>query len=92
MPSQQPRYPYFGVPPTRQPRPASTEPALTGKRVILSTPEGFIYDMRAAGELRTDGQGHAIIDILAEQHYFDNLLNGRTTPAVPWPAHLVWID
>ena len=48
MVSEQQRYPYFGVPPARQPRPASQEPSLTGKRLILSTPEGFVYDMRAA--------------------------------------------
>ena len=48
MPTSKPqRYPYFGVPPAREPRPAADEPALQGKRVILSTPEGFVYDMRA---------------------------------------------
>ena len=51
------KYPYFGAPPARKPRPAANEPALTGKRVILSTPEGFVYDMRAASEMHTDGSG-----------------------------------
>ena len=31
------RYPYFGEPPAREPRPAAEVPALRGKRVILST-------------------------------------------------------
>lgn len=49
-------YPYFGVPPTRPPRPASEVKALRGKRVILSTPEGFVYDMRAASNARVENQ------------------------------------
>jgi hypothetical protein len=85
-------YPYFGVPPARQPRPAATEPALTGKRVVLSTPEGFVYDHRAAGEVHTDGEGNAVIDILTENHYFERILNVRDPAPVTWPAHLVWVD
>lgn len=85
-------YPYFGRPPSREPRPASEEPALSGKRVVLSTPEGFIYDMRAAGELRTDGEGNLVVDILTESHWFDHLLTGSLFEPAVWPAHLVWID
>ena len=44
------KYPYFGVPPTRKPRPAVDEPALTGKRVILSTAGGL--RLRHAGRRR----------------------------------------
>ena len=86
------KYPYFGVPPDRKHRPASAEPSLTGKRVILSTPEGFIDDMRAAGELRTDGDGNLVVDILTEPHYFEQQLRGIGLQPVAWPAHLVWID
>ncbi len=86
------KYPYFGVPPTRAHRPASEEPALTGKRVILSTPEGFVYDMRAASEIRTDGQGNLVVDILSEVHYFQARISGERTEPVVWPAHLVWVD
>jgi hypothetical protein len=89
---QMAKYPYFGVPPDRKHRPASAEPSLTGKRVILSTPEGFIYDMRAAGELRTDGEGNLVVDILTEPHYFERQLKGKGLEPVAWPAHLVWID
>ena len=53
------RYPYFGVPPAREPRPAAEEPALHGKRVILSTPEGFVYDMRAISRIYDDGEAEA---------------------------------
>jgi hypothetical protein len=87
-----PNYPYFGVPPSRVHRPAVEEPALRGKRVILSTPEGFVYDMRAAGELHTDGEGNLVVEILSEAHYFEHLLVGRAVEPVSWPAHLVWID
>ena len=68
------RYPYFGVPPPRQPRPAASEPSLTGKRLVLSTPEGFIYDMRASGEIITDGNGRAVIPVLTEPQYFERAL------------------
>lgn len=82
------KYPYFGVPPARQPRPALTEPALTGKRVILSTPEGFVYDMRAASEVLTDGTGSATIMIATEIDWF-----GPGDAATErWPAHLVWVE
>lgn len=87
-----PNYPYFGVPPERRPRPAVDEPALTGKRVILSTPEGFVYDMRAAGEVRTDGDGGVVIDIVSEANFYEQRFTGRQAKLVSWPAHLVWID
>jgi hypothetical protein len=86
------KYPYFGVPPDRKHRPAAEEPTLTGKRVILSTPEGFIYDMRAAGELRTDGHGNLVVEIVTEAQYFEQRLTGSAAAVVAWPAHLVWID
>jgi hypothetical protein len=87
------RYPYFGVPPARQPRPAAQEPALTGKRVVLSTPEGFVYDMRAAGEAYTGGDGSLFIDIVTEKAHFEALLLDRVrVEPVPWPSHLVWVE
>jgi hypothetical protein len=86
------RYPYFGVPPSRQPRPAAEEPALNGKRVILSTPEGFVYDMRAVSELRTDGKGNLVVDVLSEIHFFERRVAGRCHEPAVWPAHLVWVD
>lgn len=85
-------YPYFGVPPSREHRPAAEEPALTGKRVILSTSEGLVFDMGAASELRTDGQGNLVIDILTETQYFRERLTDRRFEPSVWPAHLVWID
>jgi hypothetical protein len=93
MPEQKAtKYPYFGVPPARQPRPAAKEPALTGKRVVLSTPEGFVYDMRAASEIRTDGHGGAVLDIVAEATWFQGQESVRPGDIVTWPAHLVWVD
>ena len=86
------RYPWFGRPPARQPRPAVEEPALRGKRVILSTPEGFIYDMRAVSEGHPDGQGRDVVDIMTEQDYFRWMWTGEFSRSEPWSAHLVWID
>lgn len=86
------KYPYFGKPPERAHRPVVEEPTLTGKRVILSTPEGFVYDMRAVSELKTDGAGGLVVDILTEQHYFQQGLDEGGFEPVAWPAHLVWVD
>ena len=88
----EPRYPYFGVPPARQPRPATQEPALTGKRLILSTPEGFVYDMRAADELRLDAHGSPAVPVITERQHFERVLLEHDVTAVDWPAHLVWVD
>lgn len=85
-------YPYFGRPPAREPRPAANEPALTGKRVILSTPEGFVYDMRAAGEVRTDGEGGAVIDIVTDREWFTVPRPVQLERSAQWPAHLVWVE
>lgn len=85
-------YPYFGEPPGRERRPAAREPALTGKRVVLSTPDGFIHDMRAVSELKTDGKGGLVIDILTEPHFFEEQFTSRRHQSVQWPAHLVWVD
>lgn len=86
------RYPYFGVPPARHPRPAIQEPALTGKRLILSTPEGFVYDMRAADELRIDAAGTPRVPVVTERQHYERVLLGRETETVNWPAHLVWVE
>ena len=84
----QTRYPYFGVPPARQPRPASKEPALTGKRLVLSGPEGFVYDMRAAGELQTDGAGNSLVAVLTERQYFERTCWARLP--LRWTGHPIW--
>jgi hypothetical protein len=86
------RYPWFGRPPAHQPRPAADEPTLRGKRVILSTPEGFIYDMRAVSERHLDSRGRDVIDIMTEQDYFRWMWTGESPRTEPWSAHLVWVD
>ena len=48
--------------------------------------------MGAVGEVRTDGDGGAIVDILTEQHYFERMFTDVQYTTSPWPAHLVWID
>ncbi len=92
MTREQGKYPWFGVPPPRQPRPAVNEPTLVGKRVVLSTPEGFVYDMRAVSEVHTDGEGNLFVDILTEvEYYHQHDPELRRTPA-QFPAHLVWVE
>jgi len=90
--SDEARYPYFGKPPPREPRPASEVPALRGKRVILSTPDGFVYDMRAISQIHRDGEGREIIDIASEEHYFRWMFTQAAPPTEAFPAHLVWVE
>ena len=51
---------------------AQTAKALRGQRVVLSTPEGFVYGMRAAGDAQTvDGRTQALPEpflVLATQN------------------------
>lgn len=84
-------YPYFGVPPTRPPRPASEVKALRGKRVILSTPEGFIYDMRAASDARKEG-GRLVVDIVTEEDWYRWMLQRCRPEVTTYTLALVWID
>jgi hypothetical protein len=90
--SEPKRYPYFGVPPARQPRPAAEEPALPGKRVVLSTPEGFVYDMRAASRIYTDGRGREVVDIVTEEAYFRWMFTKTAPQRVTYGVHLVWVE
>jgi len=85
-------YPFFGAPPAKVPRPAADEPALKGKRVILSMPYGFVYDMRAVSEVHTDGDGGAIVDIASEEDYFRCMFTGRAPRCETFPLHLVWVE
>jgi hypothetical protein len=92
MADGKPRYPYFGVPPTRAPRPASDEPALRGKRVILSMPDGFVYDMRACSEVYVDDAGGAVVDIASEQDWYRWMLNRQPPQRSQFPLRLVWVE
>jgi len=86
------RHPYFGVPPARQPRPAADEPALWGKRAVLSTPSGFVYDMRIISEIHRDGEGRDAVDIVTEEDYYRWMFLHEPPRVVSFPAHLVWVE
>lgn len=86
------RYPYFGKPPAREPRPASEEPALRGKRVILSTPEGFVYDMRAISQIRRESDGGSMVDVVSEEQYFRWMFTRVAPHYESYPARLVWVE
>ncbi len=91
MPDE-PRYPYFGKPPAREPRPASEVPALRGKRVVLSTPDGFVYDVRAISQIHRDGNGRDVIDVVSEEHYYRWMFTQVAPPSESFPAKLVWVE
>lgn len=86
------RYPFFGKPPTREPRPATTVPALRGKRVILSTPLGFVYDMRAISSIRSDSNSHGVVEIVSEEDYYRWMYTQERPRSETYPALLVWVE
>lgn len=86
------RYPYFGVPPARQPKPAVEVPALRGKRVVLSMPDGFVYDMRAVSQIYQDDQGQDVVEIVSEEHYYRWMFTREEPVRQAYPRHLVWVE
>ncbi|MGH3382976.1 MAG: hypothetical protein ACRDO1_00205 [Nocardioidaceae bacterium] len=88
----EPHYPFFGVPPARQPRPAAEEPALRGKRVVLSMPDGFVYDMRAASERYENGDAKTVIDIVSEEEWYRWMFTHQQPKRQPFPVGLVWVE
>jgi hypothetical protein len=86
------RYPYFGKPPAREPRPAADVPALRGKRVILSTPDGFVYDMRAISQIQRDGNGREVIEVVKEEDYFRWMFTKAPPSTSSYPTELVWVE
>lgn len=89
---QSERLPYFGAPPPRVPKPARDVPTLRGKRVILSTPEGFVYDMRAISEIQRDNDGREVVDIASEEEYFRWMFTHHVPTPQAFPAILVWVE
>ena len=90
--SEEKRYPYFGVPPARVPRPAAAEPALRGKRVILSLPDGFTYDMRAASAPYQAADGRELVDIVTEEDWFRWMFVQEPPERRAFPVNLVWVE
>jgi hypothetical protein len=90
--SDEAHYPYFGKPPAREPRPAAEVPALRGKRVILSTPDGFVYDVRAISQIHKDSNGRDVIDVVSEEHYFRWMFTQVAPPTESFPSMLVWVE
>jgi len=86
------RYPYFGEPPSRKPQPAAEVPALLGKRVILSLPDGFVYDMRAISQVHPDMDGQDVIDVVSEEHYFRWMFTKERPDLEAFPVRLVWVE
>lgn len=84
--------PYFGRPPARAPKPAKDVPALQGKRVILSRPDGFHYDRRAISQVHPDENGREVVDVVTEEGYFKWMFTGERPKSESYPARLVWVE
>jgi len=82
----------FGIPPARQPVPVDGIPAVRGKRVILSTPEGFVYDMRASSEVYVDPHGRSVVDVISEEDWYRWMLVNTAPEVACWRSVLVWAE
>ena len=65
---------------------------MRGKRVVLSTPDGFVSDMRAISEVRAGGEGSEVVEVVTEEGYFRWMFTGERPASRQFPAHLVWIE
>lgn len=83
--------PYFGRPPARQPIPAAEAGPLRGKRVVLSLPNGFVYDIRAVSEVVEQEFGLGV-EVAAEEEYFRWMFTGQAPSRATYPLGLVWVD
>ncbi len=85
------KLPYFGRPPARDPQPVTDVPALRGKRVILSTPEGFVYDVRAASEIVSGPEGDWVW-VVSEVDWFRWMLLDKRPTFKRYPVALVYAE
>jgi hypothetical protein len=84
--------PFLGAPPSRTPAPATTVAAVRGKRVILSRPDGFVYDVRAVSEVFLDPLGEQRVQVCSEQAFYRWMLNNVPPDVETYPAVLVWVE
>jgi hypothetical protein len=63
-----------------------------GKRVILSTPEGFVYDMRAVSRVYRDVTGRGIVDIASDEDYYRWMFTRHPASTESFPVQLVWVE
>jgi hypothetical protein len=91
-PDPAPAAPFLGTPPTRTPLPATEVAALRGKRVVLSRPDGFVYDVRAVSEVYTDPLGEPRVQVCSEQAFYRWMLNNVPPEVETYPAGLVWVE
>lgn len=59
--------------------------------MILSTPEGFVYDMRAASDARIESR-RQIVDVVTEEDWFRWMLTQHAPSSAKYPVGLVWVE
>lgn len=89
------RAPYLGVPPTRVPTRVEDTTATNGRRVVLSTPEGFFYDARAIGAPFRDQRGILRVMVITEAEWYAMQADEKASlpdTAQLYPASLVYVE
>ncbi len=86
------RLPFFGAPPARLPLPVEDVPALRGKRVVLSTPEGFVYDVRAVSRVVRGDDGKAYVWVVSEYDWYRWAVTGEEPHFERYPARFVFVE
>ncbi|MBA8805450.1 hypothetical protein FB382_003741 [Nocardioides ginsengisegetis] len=60
--------------------------------MVLSTPDGFVYDMRAISQIQRTPDGTDVVEIATEEDYFRWMFTRQPPNARAFPARLVWVE
>ncbi|BCJ26485.1 hypothetical protein [Actinocatenispora sera] len=80
------------APPLRIPVPARDMPALTGRRVVVVSPETVRRDVRAASEPYENDDGTICLSVCAEPDWYRWAFAGRPADCTEVPVYLVWAE
>ncbi|ROR91818.1 hypothetical protein EDD33_2694 [Nocardioides aurantiacus] len=59
--------------------------------MILSLPDGFVYDVRALSEVLMQEDG-PVVEVATEEDYFRWMFTGYPPMRTAYPLRLVWVD
>jgi len=82
----------YEPPPPVVPLAAAEAGSLTGRRVIVGGPEGYRYDLRAAGEPHTHRDRRRCVGVLAEFEWYRSHITGQEVPLPCQPFAGMWVE
>jgi hypothetical protein len=67
-------------------------PLLTGRRLVIATPDGEWRDVRATSEPHERDDGGLYVLVCAEDLWYRWSLTGERIKPTAVPIHLVWVE